>query len=102
MLGIVELRNLCFRKQSIREALKLSNNSAPGPDAIPYGAWHASGETSVDMLHGAFSDVIIPECPDSLRSDCPDFNPSLLFFLPKKPSGTTSDDVPAFEAGCAL
>ena len=77
----------------------MSNNSAPGPDGIPYGAWRALGDVAVEVLFGAFSDLILPEGPEMLRRDYPDFNSSLLFFLPKKPSGATAHGVPAFEAG---
>ncbi len=93
------LRGLRLRRRDIRKAIKLSNNSAPGPDGIPYGAWRALGETAVEVLFGAFSDLILPEGPQLLRRDCPDFNSSLLFFLPKKPAGNTSDGILAFEAG---
>ena len=31
-------RNIVVRRRHVRKALKLSNNSAPGPDGIPYGA----------------------------------------------------------------
>jgi len=77
--------HLSGQKRATRKALSLSNNSSPGPDGIPYGAWKALGDTAVDILHGAFSDLILPEGPELLRRDCPDFNASLLFFLPKKP-----------------
>ena len=91
--------NLRLKRRAIRRALKMSNNSAPGPDGIPYGAWRALGDVAVEVLFGAFSDLILPEGPEMLRRDYPDFNSSLLFFLPKKPSGATAHGVPAFEAG---
>ena len=49
-----DLRHLRVRRRDVRKALKRSNNSAPGPDGIPYGAWRALGETAVEALFGAF------------------------------------------------
>ena len=68
-----------LRKRHIRQALKLSNKSSPGPDGIPYGGWRALSEFAVDILYGAFAELILPDGPEILRRDCPDFNASLLF-----------------------
>ncbi len=77
------LRSIRLKRRAIRQALKQSNNSSPGPDGIPYGAWRALGEVAVDVLYGAFGDLIRDEGPEIMRRDYPDFNASLLFFLPR-------------------
>ena len=92
------VQGLRLRKRAIRKALKLSNNSAPGPDGLPYGAWRALGDLAVDLLHGAFVDLTLPEGPNLMREDYPNFNASILIFLPKKPVGKAADDTPVFEA----
>ena len=93
------LRNLRVRRRDIKRALKKSNDSAPGLDGIPYGAWRTMGDTAIEMLYGAFRVLIRDDGPSVLRRDYPDFNESLLFFLPKKASSTMPDGGQAFEAG---
>ena len=93
------LRHLRVRRRDVRKALKRSNNSAPGPDGIPYGAWRALGETAVEALFGAFGLLVRDDGPACMRRDYPDFNESILFFLPKKASGATPHGMQAFEAG---
>ena len=93
------LRNLRVRRRDIKRALKRSNDSAPGPDGIPYGAWRIMGDMAVEMLHAAFKILIRDDGPSSLRRDYPEFNESLLFFLPKKATSTMPDGGQAFEAG---
>ncbi len=92
------LRGVKVRRRDIRKALKLSNNSAPGPDGIPFGAWRAMGETAIEILKGALSEFISDEGENIMKEDCPNFNESLLFFLPKKSTKTAPGDVPAYEA----
>ncbi len=93
------LRQLRVRRRDVRKALKKSNNSAPGPDGIPYGAWRALGKVAVEALFGALGILMEDDGPACLLRDYPDFNGSLLFFLPKKAAGTTPDGTQAFEAG---
>ena len=78
------LRNIKVRRRDLRRALKPSNNSAAGPDGIPYGAWRALGDSAVNVLYDAFSELILEEGRELLRRDYPGFNESLLFFCPKK------------------
>jgi len=58
------------------------------------------GETAVDVLYGAFNELILPDGRERLHRDCPDFNVSLVFFQPKKAAGATAAGTPAYEAGC--
>ncbi len=48
------IRNIKLRRRDVKKAIKLSNNSAPGPDGIPYGAWRALGKRGIDLLLDAF------------------------------------------------
>ena len=86
-----DVRNIVVRRRHVRKALKLSNNSAPGPDGIPYGAWRAMGKTAVDALFDAMKDFMSSDGEELLRRDYSDFNASLSFFLPKKAIGKTRD-----------
>ena len=94
-----ELHSVRVKKRHIRMALKLSNNSAPGPDGIPYGALRALGDLAVETMHGAFQILASDLGPERMRQDYPDFNASILFFLPKKAVAETEAGTPAFEAG---
>ncbi len=92
------LADLRLRKRHIRKAIKLSNNSAPGPDGLPYGAWRAMGEVAVEALMGAFKELTSDEGSTLMRQDYADFNASLLFFLPKKPVRQADDGSAIFDA----
>ena len=94
-----DLRHLHVRRRDVRKALRRSNNSSPGPDGIPYGAWRVLGETAVEALFGALGTLMRDDGPACMRRDYPEFNESILLFLPKKASGTTPDGMQAFEAG---
>ena len=37
-------------RKDIKKAIKISTNSAPGPDGIPYNAWRQSGDLAVQIL----------------------------------------------------
>ena len=93
------LRRLHLKRKDIRKALKLSNNSAPGPDGIPYGAWRSLGDLAIDTLHDAFHALFRSDGQELLRRDYPGFNESLLFFLPKKPIARTDEGADVFEVG---
>ena len=49
------------------------------------------GDMAVEMLHAAFKILIRDDGASILRRDYPEFNESLLFFLPKKATSTMPD-----------
>ena len=67
-------------------AIKTSNNSAPGPDGIPYAAWRNAGRQAAIILLEAITQLQEDESDNSSVPD--NFNASYLCCLPKKPSGT--------------
>ena len=81
----------------IKEAIKLSNDSSPGPDGIPYAAWRRLGNLACDTLHDAFVELSSEEGEDMMLREYPDFNESLLIFLPKKAVDQTADGTEVFE-----
>ena len=68
--------------------MKRSNNSAPGPDGIPYAAWRKLGEQAVDILFDAFREMISEDVSFLMTRRYSDFNASLHFS-----SQTTIDEV---------
>ena len=80
-----------IQRQHIRNAIQHSNNSAPGPDGIPFAVWRRLGPLAVDVLFGAFQAAIARDGPATFADSYPDFNASLLFFIPKKADGVTED-----------
>ena len=83
--------NFKLRKRHIRKALKLSNNSAPGPDGISFKAWRRLNNLAVDTLYGAFQERVAADGPDNMKDQYPDFNASRIFFLHKTASGSLPD-----------
>ena len=92
-------RGMQLKRKHIKKALQLSNNSAPGPDGVPYAAWRRLGDTAVDILYDAFGELCGEDAEERLQVDCPNFNESLLIFLPKKAVGRTVDGNDVFEPG---
>ena len=41
----------------VEKAIQYSNNSAPGPDGIPYLAWRKAGRLAVVSIHNALSQI---------------------------------------------
>ena len=87
-----------LRKRHLRKAVEHSNNSAPGPDGIPFAAWRKLGPLAIDTLFDAFRDMTSADGPERMAEHYPDFNASLLFFLPKKISGATEDGTVFYDA----
>ncbi|CAK0876187.1 unnamed protein product, partial [Prorocentrum cordatum] len=86
-----------IRRKDISAAIRQAKNCSPGPDGIPYGAWRALGSLAVDTLHNALRDLASPDGQRILEQDFPDFNESLLFFLPKSSNAAAPDGTPAYE-----
>ena len=82
------------RRRDVARAIKLSGNSSPGPDGIPYGAWRAMKDIGTDTLWAAMQDLCTDDAFHVLNTaywdeaDC-NFNLGLLFCIPKQASGTT-------------
>ena len=93
------LLSLQLEKRHIAKAIQQSNTSAPGPDGIPYAAWRQLGDLAVDVLYEAFQDFSGDDFEVKMTSEYPDFNESLLVFLPKKAVGTTAQGDAIFEPG---
>ena len=78
-----------FKKKHIRGAILNAKNTAPGADGIPVRAWSRTPNLSAEILHEAARDFF---CSDQganlMAADYQDFNFSLLYFIPKKASGT--------------
>ena len=81
---------LQLKKCHIEKAIKHSNNSAPGPDGIPFLAWRRASRLSSQILFDAVQLMCGEQGPDFTLAEYEDFNASLLFFLPKKASGIVS------------
>ena len=73
---------------AIKEAIKLSNNSSPGPDGISFAAWRAAPDLAAPVLHNVLSAIMRGHTPPE------GFNHGLLFLLPKKLTGLVSDTRP--------
>ena len=72
-------------QKHVEDAIRYSNNSAPGPDGVPYLAWRCAGRLAVVVLHAAASQL---QDENFTLQELPrDFNASFLCCLPKKPSG---------------
>ena len=75
-------------QDDVEKAILCSNNSALGPDGIPYMAWRKAGRLAVAIIHGALHQIQ----KDNFKVEYlpMDFNTSLPCCLPKKPSGHDS------------
>ena len=70
--------------EEVTEAIKVQNNSAAGPDGIPFGAYKAIIEDAAEELHRFICELLSnPNLFDLLP---PGFNHAWLVLLPKKPT----------------
>ena len=46
-----------INKGHVLRAIKITNDSAPGPDGIPYAAWRAIAHTATPILHAVINDL---------------------------------------------
>ncbi len=84
------------RKKDVASAVKMSGNTMPGPDRIPYKAWRQLGELGIDVLHSATMALMTSDGLTMLRDAYVDesveghhdFNLGILCCLPKKPTGS--------------
>ena len=84
------------RKHLIR-ALRGSNNSSPGPDGIPFMAWRRCLKFSATILLEAAEFIFTSDVGHIPQADIELLNGSLLFLLPKKPTGFTSEGIEIYE-----
>ena len=77
-----------LKKKHIRYAILNAKNTAPGPDGIPFWARSRAPGLSAEILHEAARFFRSGQGAESMAAEYQDFNFSLLFFLPKKASGT--------------
>ena len=90
---------LKLRRRHIKRAVKLTGNTAPGPDGIPFKVWRLFGDLAVDLLFDAFKGLIAEDALQELETLGFEFNESLLHLLPKKAVGTTVDGIAVYSAG---
>ena len=83
------------RRKDIKKAIRCSNNSSPGPDAIPFGAWRAMGDFGINVLWDAYEvteeedaeATFVAAYEDEAEIGQHNFNLSSLACLPKEPTG---------------
>ena len=78
------------------KAIRQTSQSAPGPDGIPFSAWRAVEELAADVLYKAFRAMGGAGGLAALEQECPNFNESLMVFLPKKADGADAAGNPVY------
>ena len=73
---------------TIQAAIANTNDSAPGPDGIPFKAYRILADHLSPVLLGCLRDLMAGNKPP------PDFNGGLLYILPKKDTGLIEDTRP--------
>ena len=94
-----EQRKWQIHRKDIAKAIKISGNSAPGPDGIPYNAWRRSGDLAtqipLDVADTLQSDTGITRLQNmhgnDTRPEGHNFNQGLLICLGKKPHSEHPD-----------
>ena len=81
-----------LKKKHIRDAIRSSRSSSPGPDGLPFLAWRRVESLAVEVLHETFGDICSEEGLRRLHEFGEDFNASLLFFIPKGAPERTAED----------
>ena len=81
-----------------KKAIRLTSNTSPGPDGIPFKAWRKLGHFAAEALHLAFVAITGDDGSKLLEEDWQTLNESSMVFLPKKPSGITPDNVDLYTA----
>ena len=87
-------RRCPLRRHHLLAAISASNNSAPGPDGIPFAAWRRIKSLAATVLTAALHELVSEGGAGNMVDILPDFNAALLHFLPKKVGGHTSDGTP--------
>ena len=84
--------------KDFERAISISSNSSPGPDGIPYGVWKILKKHAAHLLHGAFLEIINSNDPAAIAERYPEFNESILVFLPKTASQKSDEGYDVHEA----
>ena len=92
-----------FRKwrptvKDFERAIDISNNSSPGPDGIPYGIWRVLKQHGAQLLHAAYLEIINSDDPKAIAERYPEFNESILVFLPKTATEKSEEGYDVHEA----
>ena len=66
-------------KTHIRQAIRLSSDTSPGPEGIPYAAWRQLGVLATGVLHDALIEFSGDDAETLISEDYPEFNESLPF-----------------------
>jgi hypothetical protein len=74
--------------EAVLLAIKVSKNSAAGPDGISFAAWRAAPDLAAPVLLAALKAIFKGQLPPE------GFNHGLLFLIPKKLTGLISDTRP--------
>ena len=82
---VMSLVNL--KRSHVKKTLERSNNSAPGPDGIPYAAWRTMKDMAADILFAALMKMITENGALLTSRHYPDFNSSHLMFFAKETCG---------------
>jgi len=93
------LRDIELRRRHVAQAVARSNNSAPGPDGIPYAAWRRMGNVGIDVLFAAACEIASEDGSHLLAQHYGEFNASVLMFLPQKAVGVLENGQEVFEVG---
>ena len=82
--------SLCSRPDVdlVTDIINRPNNSAPGPDGIPFAAWRAAPDLAAPLLLNVFDAIASGSLPPE------GFNHGLLYLLPKKDTGLLADTRP--------
>ena len=90
------------RLRDIKLALRISGNSSPGPDRIPFAVWRLTGDLGHRVLHAAAAALAAPGSADAVRAGGADhgdfFNQGLLRCLPKAQAGDDAVEGAFYEA----
>ena len=74
-------------RQHVATAVSRSNDSAPGPDGVPYLAWRLLKEDAIDVLYDAIRAMAQEDGPFHMTRSYTDFSHSRLLFYPKQRRG---------------
>ena len=80
---------------TIRRAIRIANNSSPGPDGIPYEAWRVT--KGVDQILFKVLQLLLDD--PQATENFPEFNEALLVCLPKKTQAFDPEGNPIYHPG---
>ena len=81
------MRGAQIERKHVATAVSRSNDSAPGPDGVPYLAWRLLKEDAIDVLYDAIRAMAQEDGPFHMTGRYADFNHCLLLFSQEKNVG---------------